>query len=73
MFVGLGRVLILLGLFLVMLGLLVTFLPGARLGRLPGDIVIRRGNWTIYLPVATCILLSALFSALLWLLSVFRK
>lgn len=68
-----GKFLMAAGLLLVLLGLILTFLPGARLGRLPGDIVIRRGGWTIYLPVVTCVLLSLLFSVLVWLLSVFRK
>ncbi len=68
-----GKVLIVLGLILILLGLLFTFLPGLRLGRLPGDIVIRRGNWTFHFPLATSVLLSVLLTALLWLLSSFRK
>jgi hypothetical protein len=68
----LGRMLIGAGLVLVALGLLVTFagrLP-VRLGRLPGDIYIHGKNSTFYFPVATCILISALLSLVMW---VFRK
>jgi len=65
----LGRLLIVSGLLLVAAGLLVTFagrLP-FRLGRLPGDLYIHGRNTTFYFPLATCILLSALFSLALWL------
>ncbi len=64
-----GRVLIVLGLVLVGLGLLLTFagrLP-LRLGRLPGDIYIQGKHSGFYFPLTTCILLSALFSLVLWI------
>ena len=66
----LGRMLITLGLVLVAAGLLVTFagrLP-LRLGRLPGDIQIHGKNSTFYFPLATCILLSAVLSLVMWIL-----
>ncbi|HLK47426.1 MAG TPA: DUF2905 domain-containing protein [Bryobacteraceae bacterium] len=69
---GLGRVLIVSGIVLVALGLLVNLagrLP-FRLGRLPGDIYIHGKNSTFYFPLATCILLSVLFSVVLW---IFRR
>ena len=64
-----GRTLIAVGIALIVLGLIVTFgakLP-LRLGRLPGDIVIRGKNSAFYFPVATSILLSVLLSLLMWL------
>jgi DUF2905 family protein len=64
----LGRTLIILGLFLVAAGLLFSFgarLP-FRLGRLPGDIYIRGKNSTFYFPLTTCIVLSILLSAVMW-------
>jgi hypothetical protein len=39
------------------------------LGRLPGDIVIERENFTLYLPITTSILVSLLLSLLFWLFS----
>ncbi|HZT30434.1 MAG TPA: DUF2905 domain-containing protein [Bryobacteraceae bacterium] len=66
---GLGRSLILLGAILIVAGVLLSFggrLP-FRLGRLPGDIVIRGRNSTFYFPLATCLLLSLLFSLAAWL------
>jgi len=65
-----GRGLIAIGMVLVVLGLLVTFgerLP-IRLGRLPGDIVIRGRNTTFYFPLVTSLLLSVLLSLVMWLL-----
>jgi ribose/xylose/arabinose/galactoside ABC-type transport system permease subunit len=65
----LGRMLITIGVVLVLFGLLVTFagrLP-FRFGRLPGDIVWHGRNSTFYFPLATCILLSLIFSLVMWL------
>lgn len=65
---GLGRLLIIAGLGLVVVGLLITF--GGRffgLGKLPGDIVIRRSNFTFYFPVVTSIVLSILLTLVMWL------
>ncbi len=66
-----GNGLLLFGLVLVGLGLLLTLgpkLPG-RLGRLPGDIILRRENFTFYFPLVTCLLVSVILSLLLWLFS----
>jgi len=63
----LGRMLIILGLGIAALGLLLTLsgrLP-FRIGRLPGDIVIRGKNSTFYFPLVTCLILSLLFSLLM--------
>ena len=63
---SLGRMLIVFGLLLVVIGALLIFAPKIPLlGRLPGDIVIRRENFTFYFPVATCILLSILLTIFL--------
>jgi hypothetical protein len=51
-----GRMLIVVGLVIAAIGLLVTV--GVPLGRLPGDVVYRRGHFTLYIPIATSILLS---------------
>ena len=65
----LGRLLIVAGLVLAGLGVLLSLggrIPG--LGRLPGDIIIERGSFRLYLPLATSILLSLLLTGVLWLL-----
>ena len=63
-----GKILIFLGLGIVVLGLLLTFAGRIPfLGRLPGDIVYRKGNFTFYFPLATSILLSIILTLLFWL------
>ena len=65
---SLGKILIVLGLGIVVLGLLLTFAGRIPfLGRLPGDIVYRKGNFTFYFPLATSILLSIILTLLFWL------
>ena len=64
----LGRVLLVLGGVLVLLGLVLMFSGRVPfLGRLPGDIVVRRGNFTFYFPLLTSLVLSLLLTAVLWL------
>ena len=64
-----GKLLILAGVGLVVLGLIVIGVGklGLPFGRLPGDIVWRGKNTTFYFPLATCILLSVVLSLLAWL------
>ena len=64
-----GKVLILVGIVLVVFGVLWLLGEQVGLGRLPGDIVVRRERYTFYFPLATCLLLSILLSLFLWLAS----
>jgi hypothetical protein len=64
-----SRFLIVLGLVIVAVGLLWPALSKLGLGRLPGDIVIERDGFSFYFPVTTGLVISALISVLLWLLS----
>ena len=61
-----GRVLVLVGLGIAGIGVLIML--GVPLGRLPGDVVLRRGNFAVYVPVSTCIVLSLLLTLLLMFL-----
>ena len=63
----LGRMLILLGGILLLVGIALTAFGPLGIGRLPGDLVYRRGNFTFYFPLMTSILLSIALSLLLWL------
>lgn len=68
---SLGRILIGLGLLVAALGVLISLgekLP-IRLGRLPGDIIIRGKHSVFYFPLVTCLLISVALSVLLWLFS----
>ena len=65
----LARVLIIIGGLLVLVGLALLLLPKIPwLGRLPGDILIKRENFTFYFPLGTSILISVILSLIFWLL-----
>lgn len=64
-----SRTLITFGIILVLAGLLWPVLSKLGLGRLPGDIVIERGNARVYIPIATSILVSVVLSLVLWLIN----
>ncbi len=67
----LGKLLIVVGLVIAAVGvLLVSGFGKGWLGRLPGDIRYTRGNFSLYFPWVTCLLLSAVLTLLAW---VFRK
>ena len=61
-----GKALLILGLLIAAVGALVIL--GFPLGRLPGDLMYRRGNLTIYVPIATSIVLSIVLTFLVMLL-----
>jgi hypothetical protein len=62
------RTLVTLGLTLLLIGLAWPWLGSMPFGRLPGDIVIERENFRLYLPLTTMIVVSAALSLILWLL-----
>ena len=66
---GIGKLLILFGVILIVVGVVVVLAGRAHLpiGRLPGDVVYRGKNTTVYFPIVTCIVLSVLLSLILWL------
>ena len=63
-----GKVLVLIGLGIAGVGLLVML--GVPFGRLPGDIVVRRGSFSFYFPLVTSIILSILLTLIL---ALFRR
>lgn len=66
---GVGRLLIVAGLVLVAAGVLLSLAPRLPwLGKLPGDIMIKREQFSFYMPLTTSLILSLLVSLLLWLL-----
>lgn len=64
-----SRALIVIGLVIVAIGLLWPLLGKLVLGRLPGDILIEREGFTLYLPLGTGVLISIVLSAILWLIN----
>lgn len=67
----LGKVLVALGVLIAIVGLLLwSGIGRGWLGQLPGDIRIKRENFSFYFPLATCLIISLVLSLILWL---FRK
>lgn len=65
---SLGKSLIILGLVIAAIGALFTFAGRFPwLGRLPGDIYVKKENFTFYFPLTTSIIISLLLSFILWL------
>ena len=65
---GLGKALIVVGLVVAGLGLLLIFTPKVPwLGRLPGDILIKKDHFRFYFPVTTCIIISIILTVLFYL------
>jgi hypothetical protein len=66
---GLGKALVVLGVILIVAGAILWKTGGlGGLGRLPGDIVIQKGNSTFYFPIVTCLVISFILTVLSWLL-----
>ena len=57
------------GFALVVVGMLWPWLGRLGLGRLPGDILIERGNFRFYFPIVTCLIVSGVVSLILWFLN----
>ncbi|MBP2077462.1 DUF2905 family protein [Oceanobacillus polygoni] len=62
-----GKLFIVLGILFIIIGLIWTFI-----GKLPGDIVIRKGNFTMYFPIVTSIIISIILSVLFFIFGRFR-
>jgi hypothetical protein len=61
------KTLIIIGTVVIVLGLAWPWVSTLPLGRLPGDIVVERENFTFYFPITTMIIISLIISLLIWL------
>jgi hypothetical protein len=62
---SMGKSLVLVGIAIVVIGIAIWGLSSIPyIGRLPGDVYVRRGNFTFYFPLATCILISIIATIL---------
>jgi len=71
-----GRFLVVAGIILVGLGLFLMAglkLPTFGLGRLPGDIAYKGKNFHFYFPIVTCLVASAVLTAVLWIISLLTR
>jgi len=62
------RYLIIIGAVILIAGLLWPWLSKLPIGRLPGDIVIDKPNFKLYIPITTMIIISAIISFIIWIL-----
>lgn len=61
----LGKMLLVVGVLIVLMGLIFIFLGRLGLGRLPGDIIVEKGNFVFYFPLVTCVVISIILSFLI--------
>lgn len=66
---GFSKVLMIVGVIIFLIGFLSQFI---KLGRLPGDVVIKKENVTFYFPIVTSILLSVILTAIFYLIGKFK-
>lgn len=64
---GIGRFLLVVGIAIALVGLAWPYLAKLGLGRLPGDVVVERGQSRFYFPIVTCLIVSVVLNLLLWL------
>ena len=68
-----AKIIIVIGVVLVIVGLAITFFQRVPfLGKLPGDILIKKKNFTFYFPLSTSIVVSIIVCLILYLISKFR-
>ncbi|WP_207385871.1 DUF2905 domain-containing protein [Legionella bozemanae] len=60
------KTLIITGIILLIIGIFWPFLKKIGLGKLPGDIIIQKNNFTFYFPITTCILISLIIMLIFW-------
>jgi len=71
---SLGKYLIAIGVIIVVVGLILAFFPKMNFfGKMPGDIQIKRENFSFYFPIVTCILISTLLTLVFWFVNFISK
>jgi len=68
-----GKWLILAGLVIALAGVLIMISGRVGLFKLPGDLQLGGKNWRVYLPIASCIIISIVLTVILWLIHYFRR
>jgi hypothetical protein len=69
-----GKILILIGAIFLFAGIVLMFLPKLNFfGKLPGDIEIRKQNFTFYFPIVTSIVISIILTFIFWLINFFTR
>ena len=67
---SIGKYFIIIGAVILIIGVAFTLFPKLGFfGRLPGDIEIKKDNFTLYFPIVTCIVVSVVLSLIFWLIN----
>ena len=71
---SLGKYLIMFGAIILIAGVIIAFFPKLNFfGKLPGDIAVRKENFTFYFPIVTSIVISVLFTLIFWVINYFLR
>jgi hypothetical protein len=68
-----GKWLIAAGILITVLGVLVLLFGRVGLFKLPGDLQFGSKNWRVYIPIASCVIISLILTLVLWLINYFRR
>jgi hypothetical protein len=68
-----GKWLISAGIIIALLGALVMILGRVGIFKLPGDLEFGSKNWRVYIPIASCVVISIVLTLVFWLISYFRR
>jgi hypothetical protein len=68
-----GKLLIVFGLIIVLMGAIFLLLGNLGLFKLPGDLQFGSKNWRAFIPITSCIIISIILTLLLWLISYLRR
>jgi ABC-type antimicrobial peptide transport system permease subunit len=64
-----GKLILLFGLIIAAVGIIIILLGHIGLFKLPGDLQLSGKNWKVYIPLASCIIISIILTLILWLIS----
>jgi hypothetical protein len=71
---SIGKYLIVFGAVILIAGVILTFFPRLNFfGKLPGDISIKKENYSVYFPIVTSIVISILLTLIFWIINYFKK
>jgi hypothetical protein len=68
-----GRIPLFLGITIALVGAIIILLGHVGLFKLPGDLEFGGKNWKVYIPIASCIVISVVLTLLLWLINYFKR
>lgn len=68
-----GKLLLIMGVVISVIGLGMILLSKAELFRLPGDIHLEGKNWKFYFPIVSCLIISVVLTVIMWIIHWFRK